>query len=160
VNIESSLGWDISWINYKAGSNYEVINSAQAFTRQYYSTTPSSSLADLPRARRCQGSCSRLRSTIIASNHPFFGLSTSNNSLKNERNYRLSVVFTQICRNDNNSPVSKGLVWLGIMLRIEISGGVSQLETVQHCLSAVRRVWFFMDCILLTLNINNNDNKN
>jgi len=29
-----------------------------------------------------------------------------------------------------------------------------QLGTVQHCLGAVKRVWFFTDCILVTLNVN------
>jgi len=27
------------------------------------------------------------------------------------------------------------------------------LETVQHCFSVVMRVWFFMNCVLLTLNV-------
>jgi len=30
-----------------------------------------------------------------------------------------------------------------------------QLETVQHCLSAVMRMWSFTDCVLVTLNDNN-----
>jgi len=32
-----------------------------------------------------------------------------------------------------------------------------QLETVQHCLSAVKRVLTFTDCILVTLNVNDDD---
>jgi len=30
----------------------------------------------------------------------------------------------------------------------------SQLGTVQHCLSAVKRVWSFTDCIFMMLNVN------
>jgi len=44
----------------------------------------------------------------------------------------------------------KRFVWSRMMLIIEISG---QLETVQHCLSAVMRVWSFMDCVLVKLKI-------
>jgi len=40
-----------------------------------------------------------------------------------------------------------------MLLIVEISGGVWQLETVQHCLSAVMSVWFFMDFVLVTLNV-------
>jgi len=40
---------------------------------------------------------------------------------------------------------------------IEISGGVWQLEAVQHYLSAVIRVWSFMDCVLVTWNDRSND---
>jgi len=39
----------------------------------------------------------------------------------------------------------------------EINGGVLHLPTVQHCLSAVRRLLFFMDFILVTLNVNDGD---
>jgi len=45
------------------------------------------------------------------------------------------------------------------MLIIEISGGVWQLETVQHCLSAVMRVWSFMDCVLVTLNVSSSSSS-
>jgi len=38
---------------------------------------------------------------------------------------------------------------------IEISGWDWQLETVENCISAVMRVWSFMDCVLVTLNISN-----
>jgi len=44
-----------------------------------------------------------------------------------------------------------------MMLIIEMCGGVWQLETIQHCLSAVMRVWSFMDFILVTLNVNDDD---
>jgi len=32
-----------------------------------------------------------------------------------------------------------------------------QLGTVQHCLMVVWRVWFFTDCILVTLSVNDDD---
>jgi len=41
-----------------------------------------------------------------------------------------------------------------MMLVIEISGGVWQLENVQRCFRAVMRVWFFMDCVFVRLNVN------
>jgi len=45
-----------------------------------------------------------------------------------------------------------------VMLIIEISGEVwRNLEAVQQCFSAVMRVWSFMDCVLVTLNINEDD---
>jgi len=48
---------------------------------------------------------------------------------------------------------------------IGISGGVWILGTIQHCLSAVKKVWFFMDSFihnvkrLITLNANDDDLK-
>jgi len=42
--------------------------------------------------------------------------------------------------------------WSRVMLIIEISGGVWQLETIQQYVSAVMRVWSSMDCVLVTLN--------
>jgi len=34
---------------------------------------------------------------------------------------------------------------------------VWQLGTVQHCVSGVKRVWFFTDCIIMTLGVNDDD---
>jgi len=33
------------------------------------------------------------------------------------------------------------------------------MGTVQHCLSAVKRVWSFTECILVTLNGNDDDDE-
>jgi len=35
-----------------------------------------------------------------------------------------------------------------------------QLGTVQHCLSVIQRLWFFMNCILVTLKVNDDDDEN
>jgi len=47
----------------------------------------------------------------------------------------------------------KRIGWSKKMLIMEISGEVRQLETVQHGLSAVMRVWSFTDCVLVTLSV-------
>jgi len=44
-----------------------------------------------------------------------------------------------------------------MMLIIEISVGVGQLEIIQHCLNATMRVWSLIDCVLVMLNVNVND---
>jgi len=46
-----------------------------------------------------------------------------------------------------------------MMLIIEISGGVWKLVTVQHCLSAVMRVWSFINCVLLMLNVSSSSSS-
>jgi len=38
-----------------------------------------------------------------------------------------------------------------------IGNNITKLETVKHCLNAVKRVWFFTDRILVTLNVNDDD---
>jgi len=44
-----------------------------------------------------------------------------------------------------------------MMLIIEINGGLRQLETVQNCLKAVMTVLSYMDCILVNLNVNDDE---
>jgi len=45
------------------------------------------------------------------------------------------------------------------MLVIKISGGVRQIKTFQHCLSAVMRVWSFMDGVLVTLRVSSSSSS-
>jgi len=40
-----------------------------------------------------------------------------------------------------------------ILRIVGVFGGIWKLETVQLCISAIIRVWCFMDCVLVTLNV-------
>jgi len=46
--------------------------------------------------------------------------------------------------------INKAAIWPDV---------VWHLGTVDHCLSAVNRVWSFVDCILVTLNDDDDDDK-